>query len=313
MATASEARLRLTVELAKPTVWNVPLRYKLTERGGRPFMIGPDIVGERVGLDVPLPLELLPIIHEVDLDSDERIVAFIEEFGPLGAWPSRFLAMRIPTFAAGGRVRLGPLVKAREKHAMWGEDHRGEFLDEFRVAAGGLVSLFETVLELEGELEGRRRFSADRLAKTWSPYAPWPATDPATSRRAAWWFIVDAINKGLRSLPWTLWEVRGGKPTDRRERGFTPGPPFMLHPSVPESLYGVAILELVDHLLAADRPYRLCANETCGRLFSMQEGRSTSGSHRTDRVRYHSLACKAAQESREYRRRQAAKKKGRAK
>lgn len=96
-----------------------------------------------------------------------------------------------------------------------------------------------------------------------------------------------------------------GELTDGWDREFHAGPPFMLHPAHPESLYGACIIELVDHVLAADRPYRICANETCGRLFSMQEGRSTSGGHRTERVKYHSTACKATQESREYRRRQA--------
>lgn len=79
-------------------------------------------------------------------------------------------------------------------------------------------------------------------------------------------------------------------------RGFRAGPPFMLHPAIPESLYGVCILELVDHLLAQDRPYRICANETCGELFSVQEGHPTSGRHRTEKVKYHTRNCKDAQE-----------------
>ena len=118
---------------------------------------------------------------------------------------------------------------------------------------------------------------------------------------------MDAINEGLRSSPFTLSYIRDGQPADVWEPGFHAGPPFVLHPASPETLYGVCILELVDHVLDADSPYRICANETCRRLFSVQEGRSKFGGHRTDTLRYHTPACKAAQESREYRRRQAAK------
>jgi hypothetical protein len=81
----------------------------------------------------------------------------------------------------------------------------------------------------------------------------------------------------------------------------------VLHPAVPETLYGLCIIELVDHVLDSGRPYRICANETYRHLFPVQEGRSKFGGHRTDTLRYHTPACKAAQESREYRRRQAAK------
>jgi hypothetical protein len=103
-----------------------------------------------------------------------------------------------------------------------------------------------------------------------------------------------------------LWWMRDGEPTDGWSRSFEPGPPFLVHPATPSSLYGVCILELADHL-TAENPYRVCANETCGRLFSVQEGGSRYGGHRTDNLRFHTPACKAAQATREYRRREAAK------
>ena len=153
---------------------------------------------------------------------------------------------------------------------MWGSDRSGEFLDEFRVAAGGLVSLLETVLELEG-----KRFSVTRLAKRWSPYAPWT---PPRNKGEAWWLLVQSINAGLHSTPLTLSWVREGKRRHRSQELIPAlghwGPPFILHQASSDCLYGVCILELVDHLLATDRPYRICANEACGQLFSVQEGRS---------------------------------------
>ena len=83
---------------------------------------------------------------------------------------------------------------------------------------------------------------------------------------------------------------------------------YIVHPAPPDSLYGVRILEVIEHI-TSDRPYRICTNETCGRLFSVQEGRSRYGGHRTENVKFHTPACKAAQAAREYRRRQAEKRK----
>lgn len=309
MASPSTARLRLTAKVPRPQEWELPLSYKeIEERGGRPFIGGPISLTPDGHPRVRLPLELLPVLADLDLDSDETVVGFIRRFGPLGAWPDGFLLMKeIATFTNPSRLKLRPLVRDREEHAMWGSDRSGEFLDEFRVAAGGLTSLLETVLELEGELDGRRRLSVARLKNRWSPYAPWM---PPRSKAEAWWLLVEASNNGLRSAPLTLFPVRDGEVTDWLTRGVRPGPPLVLHQASPENLYGVCILELVDHMLATDRPYRICASETCGRLFSIQEGRSRFGGHRTDTLRYHTPACKAAQESREYRRRQATKKRG---
>jgi hypothetical protein len=183
---------------------------------------------------------------------------------------------------------------------MLGNDQHGEFLDEFRVAAGGLQVLLAAIVELECP-----RFSPARLANRWSRFAPWRQVPP--TKEHAWRFLVDAINAGLQSVSMVLWYIRGGQPTDGWDPGLRAGPPFMLHPATPDSLYGISILELVDHLLVRSRPYRICANEPCGKLFSMQEGHSPSGRHRTDKVKYHTSACKDAQEQREWRRRQVAK------
>jgi hypothetical protein len=296
----STARLRLTVDVETPRTREVPLAYKLQERGERPFMGG---VGQLTPSGRPtfeLPNELLPRISRLNLQFDEVILDFVKRFGPLGAWPHAFRMMETSTFGSPPVFPLAPLIDVRAQHAMLGTDPHGEFLDEFRVAAGGLDVLFATALELE-----KAAFRPQRLTSRWSKFAPWKRVPE--SREEAWRFVVEAIDTGLQSVTMALWYVRGAEPTDGWEPGFRAGPPFVLHPAIPESLYGLCILELVDHLLAQDRPYRICANETCGELFSVQEGHSTSGKHRTEKVKYHTRKCKDAQEQREWRRREAAK------
>lgn len=97
---ASTARLRLTPGgLPRPEEWEVPYKYKLFERGGRPFIGGDAWVIGPVGVPtVQLPLELLATVAEVDLESEEAILGFIRTFGPLGAWPNRFLVMKTARF-----------------------------------------------------------------------------------------------------------------------------------------------------------------------------------------------------------------------
>lgn len=72
-------------------------------------------------------------------------------------------------------------------------------------------------------------------------------------------------------------------------------------------LFSVLCLELFNHIVE-EATYKRCANETCGRYFVRQRGRSQHGQHRTRGVKYCSAECARMQASRQYRRRKAAAK-----
>jgi hypothetical protein len=75
------------------------------------------------------------------------------------------------------------------------------------------------------------------------------------------------------------------------------------------SLYSAAMLQLVNDL-AANETVWTCANETCGRPFVRQLGRSVYGGHRRIGTRYCSSTCARAQYAREKRRRDRAAREG---
>jgi hypothetical protein len=71
----------------------------------------------------------------------------------------------------------------------------------------------------------------------------------------------------------------------------------------------VAMLQLVNDL-AEEVPYLRCANESCGRLFVRQRGRTEHGGNRMRGVMYCSNTCARAQYQRERRRRDRAARNG---
>jgi hypothetical protein len=75
-------------------------------------------------------------------------------------------------------------------------------------------------------------------------------------------------------------------------------------PSAP--LFEVCAFELFNHI-AESATYRICKNESCGRPFVRQWGRSELGQSRREGVMYCTAACARAQAQRQYRRRKQAK------
>lgn len=86
-------------------------------------------------------------------------------------------------------------------------------------------------------------------------------------------------------------EISSGGKTRRSDPYFTDVP-----------LLSLMALELYNHA-CENAVYKVCQNETCGRLFVRQEGRALHGQHRRTGVKYCTSECARAQAQRAYRRR----------
>lgn len=129
----------------------------------------------------------------------------------------------------------------------------------------------------------------DYIAPEWA--SPGTAEDPEARAWEGWLYH---MNAALRR-----WHVRA------IVSGLS-GEPYA--EEAPPTLLEVGALQIMNDL-AREADFHVCANETCGRMFSGQLGGGEAFSRRTG-VRYCSVSCKNAQLQREHRRRAKARKEG---
>jgi hypothetical protein len=115
--------------------------------------------------------------------------------------------------------------------------------------------------------------------------------EACNDERSAWNRFTEITRPALQDFHVRVEIQAGDQPSDDFDIG-----------RVRSTLYGVAMLQLVNDLGEAVH-FVKCANETCGRLFARQRGRTQYGGHRMEGVLYCSSTCARAQYQREKRRR----------
>lgn len=284
--------MRITIETSRPTSTWKANAYKLADGKYGPLLeAGPALE------TVELPAELLPLIADIDIegsDPSQASLDFADKWGPLGVHYKGFNA--IPS---EDRHRLIDFLEDRDFPRNWIEARsvppRDEYVSEFLLGAAYLQALLACYRSLQ-----RKRFSLAGMLNMWPP-EPWATFSCPEDRAEAKAFLVLGLNHGMDEMGLRL--VPEGSPTAADISLLLKHPESHLEPRItpPTTLYGLCCLELYENLIA-NLPYRLCASETCKRLFSRHEGRTQYGSHRPDAI-YCSASCAQAQAQRKYRRR----------
>jgi hypothetical protein len=219
----------------------------------------------------------------LELDNAPSIVAFVNEYGPLGVRTDGFEAL--PTGHRPMRLDDEVIEKLRRRIAKaarkTGLDHEralgsdelpivAETLDEFRLGA-------RILRDLVGAWRVER-MSVEPASIKWSVWAV-RSTDDAAS------LLASAVSPALYPFRPTI--TLGSAP-----------PPY------PASLYTICALEIYNHIVE-QAEYRTCKH--CERFFVRQEGRAEYRQHRrSGELLYCSKRCADIFKQREYRRRQKA-------
>jgi hypothetical protein len=224
-----------------------------------------------------LPGEVAPRLIDLDHADVEQVRGFVLEFGQLAGV---FFREALQGDWNAEEVTSAELPGEYVTTSM----SFSEPLDDFQAAAAAIKALALLKQELSRGVE----FSLSALSLAWPFGSPWPCPQTRSDARQ---LFSNELRRGLLYLSLTL---IGDRDSD--------SDPMSLGLTLRPSLYARCVLEILNSVLA-DRPYRRCANETCRRTFSIQEGPAPVKAHRTDLVRFCSPACARAQASRDYRRR----------
>jgi hypothetical protein len=232
-------------------------------------------------------------VFAVDLDDDNSIRAFIEEWGFLFDWwegrnPNHEpdLWEMPPDLGNFMYDNAGP---ALEDHGpFWRERHYRSLRYEKRPSPRFELFL-ETRIGIAWLRDLVRLWDSNKTSEFKKLPTQWETgtfgVPKPKSKEQALNTLIEGVNDTVGDLRTRL--IRPGETI-----GYAVSP------------FRGAMIQLFNHV-AQDIPYRRCANETCRRRFVHQvEGASEYGQYRSDGVMYCSNRCARAQAQREYRKRQ---------
>src|SRR5688572_29661868 len=182
----------ITVEV--PTPWRRLPTYDIEE------VLGNEatelvVTGSGRWVDFDLPLEVLPLVGRVDLDSVESILSFVRKYGPLGPYRTSTYGEDDVLWSRGRLLWADlPDPEGDIRHAGdIGAEGFAERIVDFRERA----SIALAGAALEHELNYQDRFSPIRLNKAWPKLMPW---EPPAAVRSARLFLSRLVDFGLSHL-----------------------------------------------------------------------------------------------------------------
>lgn len=248
-----------------------PARWQQIADNPRPLHRGPK----------PLPLEFA-LRQLVDLDLSGGVVpsapalqAFVREWGYVN-----------PRFG-GADAQVGIFLFA--------DDNKPIRKTRSVAEVEGLEAIWSWLRTAQALVGTWTRWHADDyLLPAWDGLDGGPTDEADVPYWFAWW-----LDKGLATST-SMRVILGSSKPESPSGSFRPAG---------VDIYEACCVQLAN-LIHDGIPPKLCANDSCGRVFVRQVGGAATGRHRTKGTRFCTPQCQRAQAQREYRARRSAARKG---